>query len=133
MDWQFWLIVTCYITTGSTAHVFPIIQSIAIRYVYIQNIYEHLIGSWLPKVTWGHSSCVLCIRGARAGVGEVSGYFVGFPGDTSLPMQETLRNAGSIPGSGSSPGWGHGNPLQYSYLENSMDKGASWALVHKVT
>ena len=35
--------------------------------------------------------------------------------------------AGSIPGLGRSPGEGHGNPLQYSYLENTMDRGAWWA------
>ena len=34
---------------------------------------------------------------------------------------------GSIPGSGSSPGGGHGNPLQYSCLENPMDRGDLWA------
>ena len=39
---------------------------------------------------------------------------------------------GSIPGSGRSPGGGHGNPLQDSCLENSMDRGAWWALVHRV-
>ena len=40
---------------------------------------------------------------------------------------------GSIPGSGRSPGGGHGNPLQYSCLENPMDRGAWWATIHKVT
>ena len=35
------------------------------------------------------------------------------------------RDAGSIPGLGRSPGGGHGNPLQYSRLENPMDRGAS--------
>ena len=39
--------------------------------------------------------------------------------------------AGSIPGSGRSPGGGHGNPLQYSWLENPMDRGAWWAIVHR--
>ena len=39
---------------------------------------------------------------------------------------------GSIPGSGRSPGEGNGNPLQYSCLENSMDKGAWRAIVHGV-
>ena len=43
------------------------------------------------------------------------------------------RDAGSIPGSGRSPGIGNGNPLQYSWLENSMDREAWWAIVHKVT
>ena len=35
-----------------------------------------------------------------------------------------IRDAGSIPGLGRSPGGGHSNPLQYSCLENSMDRGA---------
>ena len=43
-----------------------------------------------------------------------------------------MRDTGSIPGSGRSPGGGHGNPLQYSWLENPMDRGASWATVHRV-
>ena len=41
------------------------------------------------------------------------------------------RDTGSIPGSGTSPGEGHGNPLQYSYLENPVDRGARWATVHR--
>ena len=40
-------------------------------------------------------------------------------------------NAGSIPGSGRSPG-GNGNPLQYSCLGNPMDRAAWWAIVHGV-
>ena len=44
-----------------------------------------------------------------------------------------LRNAGSIPGSGRFPGKGHGNPLQYSCLENPMDRGAWWVTVLGVT
>ena len=57
----------------------------------------------------------------------------GFPGGTS--GKEPTCNAGdvgSIPGSGRSPGEGHGNPLQYSCRENPMDRGASWATVHGV-
>ena len=42
-------------------------------------------------------------------------------------MQET---GGSIPGSRRSPGEGHGNPLQYSCMEKSMDRGAWWATVY---
>ena len=41
-------------------------------------------------------------------------------------------DAGSIPGSGRSPGEGNGNPLQYSRLGNPMDRGALWATVHGV-
>ena len=40
--------------------------------------------------------------------------------------------AGSTPGSARCPGGGHGNPLQYSCLENPVDRGAWWAAVHKV-
>ena len=40
-----------------------------------------------------------------------------------------LRDAGSIPGSGRSLGGGHDNPLQYSCLENPMDREAWWAMV----
>ena len=43
------------------------------------------------------------------------------------------RNVGPIPGSGRSLGGGNGNPLQYSCLENPMDRGAWWATVHGVT
>ena len=52
----------------------------------------------------------------------------------NLPVNaEDVRDPGSIPGSGRSPGGGHGNPLQYSCLENPMDRGASWAVVCRVT
>ena len=43
-----------------------------------------------------------------------------------------VRDMGSIPGLGRSLGQGHGNPLQYSCLENSMDRGAWQATVHRV-
>ena len=52
-----------------------------------------------------------------------------------LSSKESLCNAGdlgSIPGWGRSPREGNGNPPQYSYLENSMDRGAWWATVHEV-
>ena len=62
------------------------------------------------------------------------GYFGGFP--HSSGDKESACNAGvpgSIPGSGRSPGGGHGNPLQYSCLENPMDREARQATVHEVT
>ena len=43
------------------------------------------------------------------------------------------RDVGLIPGSRRSPGAGNGNPLQYSCLENPMDRGAWWPTVHKVS
>ena len=74
--------------------------------------------------------------------------FCGAVGDLTLAMvgvfglpqwldgKESAFNAGdvgSIPGSGRSPGGGIGNPLQYSCLENPMDRGAWRATVHVVT
>ena len=43
-----------------------------------------------------------------------------------------IRDNGSIPGLGRVPGGANGNPLPYSCLENSMDRGAWWATVHRV-
>ena len=43
-----------------------------------------------------------------------------------------IRDMGSTPGLGRSPGEGHGNPLQYSCLGNPMERGAWWAIVHEV-
>ena len=45
---------------------------------------------------------------------------------------EDIRDASSIPGSGRSPGGGNGNPLQYSCLDNPMDRGTCGAIVHRV-
>ena len=59
---------------------------------------------------------------------------MGFPGGSD--GKEFACNAGDpglIPGLGRSPGEGNGHPLQYSYLENSMDRGAWWVTVHRVT
>ena len=60
-------------------------------------------------------------------------YPEGFPGGSEV--KASAWNAGDlgwIPGSGRSPGEGNGNPLQYSLLENSMDRGAWQATVHGV-
>ena len=55
-----------------------------------------------------------------------------------MNLPANVGDVGSIPGSGRSPGGGHGNPSQYSCLENPMDRGAcratvTWATVHGVT
>ena len=56
---------------------------------------------------------------------------VGFPGgsvDKNPPANAgDAKDMSSIPGLGRSPGEGNGNPLQYSFLENPMDRGAWWA------
>ena len=61
-------------------------------------------------------------------------YVCCFP-DSSYGKESACNagNAGSIPGLGRSPGEGNGNPPQYSCLENTMDRGAWWAIVHRVT
>ena len=43
-----------------------------------------------------------------------------------------IKDKGSIPGLGRSPGGKNGNPLKYSCLENFMDRGGWWAIVHEV-
>ena len=57
----------------------------------------------------------------------------GFPcGSDSKESACNVGDLGSISGLGRSPGEGHGNPFQYSYLENPMDRGTWWARVHRV-
>ena len=61
------------------------------------------------------------------------------PRGGSFPSSSVVKNSpvnagdmGSVPELGRSPGEGNGNPLQYSYLRNPMDRGAWWAAVHAV-
>ena len=53
-------------------------------------------------------------------------------GSDSKEFAFSAGNPDLIPGFGRSPGEGHGNPLQYSSLENPVDRGAWWATVHGV-
>ena len=60
-------------------------------------------------------------------------FSLGFPGGSEVKASAcNVRDLGSIPGLGRSPGEGNGNLLQYSFLENPMDGGAWWAIVHGV-
>ena len=64
---------------------------------------------------------------------SVKNSYPGFPSGSE--GKESACNAGdpgSIPELGRCPGEGNGNPLQYSCLENSMERGAWWAVVHEV-
>ena len=71
---------------------------------------EHIWKSYMTQ----SSQVVLVIKDPPANVGDI-------------------RDVGSIPGLGRTPGGGgHGNPLQYSCLESSMDRGAWWATVHRI-
>ena len=62
---------------------------------------------------------------------------MGYPGGAMVKNMPAsagdTRDMGSIPGLGKSPEEGNGNPLQYSCLENPMDRGVWWATVHGVT
>ena len=69
----------------------------------------------------------------------IKGYYrclLGSPGGTMVKISPAnagdIRDMGSVPGLRRSPGGGHGNPLQYSCLENPMDRGAWQATVHGV-
>ena len=53
-------------------------------------------------------------------------------GSSGKAFAYNARDQGSIPGSRRSPGEGNGNPLQYSCLENPMDRGAWLAMIHAV-
>ena len=61
---------------------------------------------------------------------------MGFPGGVVVKNPPAnagdTGDAGSIPGSGRAPGGGNGNPLQYSWLKNPMDRRAWWATVHVI-
>ena len=57
-----------------------------------------------------------------------------FPGGSMVKnLPANAGDTGSIPGSGRSPGRGRGNPVQYSCLENPMDREAWWSTIHGVT
>ena len=74
-------------------------------------------------------------RSGSLGLANASYYIQdGFPGDPGGKEYAcSAGDQGSIPRSGRSPGEGNGNPLQYSCLESSMDRGAWRATVHEVT
>ena len=84
-------------------------------------------GSWCPKQSGAHTWGSQRRNGAQ-------------PTKERLPSSPSgkesacrgHRNTGSIPGSGRFPGRVNGNPLQYSYLENPVDRRAWWAEVHRL-
>ena len=68
----------------------------------------------------------------RDGLGEGQGFLVVLVVKNSPASAENIRDMGSIPGWKRSPVGGHDNPLQYSCLENPMDRGPWWATVYRV-
>ena len=102
----------------------------------IHNIYIY----FLQRFRWKHN----VLRNSwpmnkTEGVGSIRGlpwWLRGFSVGASVKNPPAnagdIREVGSVPGSGRSPGGGHSNPLQYSCLENSRDRGAWRAAVHRV-
>ena len=81
---------------------------------------ETQFDSWVRKICWRRDRLPTPVS-------------LGFPGGSA--GKESACNAGdlgSMPGLGRSPGEGNGNPLQYSGLENPMDRGALWAIDYGV-
>ena len=73
----------------------------------------HMILTWTHINYWA-SQEVLMVKKPFASAGDI-------------------RDTGSIPVSKRSPGGAHGNPFQYSCLENSLDRRAWWTMVHSIT
>ena len=86
---------------------------------------------WLPAINLLPTSVNQDLQRVKLGF-----LLSGFPGGTSdkEPVYQwgDKRDVDSVSGSGGSPGGGHSNPLQYSCLENPMDRGAWQAVVHRV-
>ena len=97
------LCVCIYLKTRAVHTVELASGDFAVRRVYLSSCI----------LLWGTSGEVLVVKNSPANAGDI-------------------RDIGSVPGLGGSPGGGHGNPLQYSCMENSMDRGALQAAVQGV-
>ena len=89
-------------------------QLYSLSMVMVAQVHVYVKGHqrlYLKYVQFGASQVVLVVKNPPANAGD----------------------SGSIPGSGRSPGGGHGNPLQYSCLENPTDRGAWRATAHRVS
>ena len=93
---------------------------------------QHL--TWVPYVRFLSLSLIFFPK--VLAIPHMFQYATGGASDNESPCQcgrcRRPKRCGSIPGSGRSPRGGNSNPLQYSCLENSMDRGAWWATVHGV-
>ena len=105
---------------------FPGVQRLRLLPVTAEDIVS--APGWGPQIPQA-------MRGRKNVMGRFKGIqvFIGLP--CSSDGKESACKAGDpgvIPGSGRSPGEGNGNPLQYSCLENSMDRGAWQAMIQEV-
>ena len=104
-------------------------------YTFLQTFTSLSVYFWKHFLSWLSCQCVHLPQGLFVlWLSRCSSGSSGFPGGGS-DGNESGRHAtdpGSVPGWGGSPGGEHGSPLQYSCLENSMDRGAWRATVHGV-
>ena len=150
------LIITLYIQSPEFIHLATLLWSTFMRLpllgkkkkklhlchisectVSLQRCYRLMttnLGSWLKPVTL--QECERLYSSVNHLYMRDSSQGKRFPGGTMVKNSpanaRSAREAGSIPGLGRSPGGGNGHPLQYSCLENPMDRGAWWASVHGV-
>ena len=97
-------------------HIWPDWRLLAWRRWRQEDEQQGFLCDWLREHTW------LYLIGPK-----------GFPGGSEVKASAcNIGDLGSIPGSGRSPGEGNGSPLQYSCLENPMDRGSWQATVHGV-
>ena len=89
-------------------------KSLQIGKLAISKRHQILLKKFQVEGTVWVSQVVLVVKNPPANAGDIKG-------------------AGSIPGLGRPPGKGNGYPLQYFFLENSMEKGAWWATIHGVS
>ena len=102
-------------------------SNLCLGLVFFQ-FYQHYASRRLSFLPWVFLAPLLNISWLY--VLEFKGFPVGSDG------KESACSAGDlcwIPGLGRSPGKGNGNPLQYSCLENSLNRGAWWVIVYRVT
>ena len=96
---------------------------------------QRCIKSWQKRNIFLTGKCSLeeCQLAYSVGKPVIPSEVQGFPGRSDGKASAyNAGDPGSIPGSGRSPGEGHGNPLQCSCLENPVDGGAWWATVHGI-
>ena len=119
--------MTQYYITESIKHRKKIQQGLKF-YIIMEDFFFFVVSKQLPKCLQGWWSIFFLEYIQEVWISQVA-----LVVKNNLPDNAgATGDAGSIPGSGRSRGGGNGNPLQYSYLENSMDRGALQATVHGV-
>ena len=116
-------VLTCIRVTWTVCSSRFLSPTLSFWFFWSRAGFEHLQFQKAPRWCWCRSSRFKSVL-----------YLLGFPGDSGVKnLPASIGDAGSVPGLVRSPGGGHGSPLQYSCLENPMDRGALQAKVHQVT